>query len=218
MLPTSSITAVFLFSFVVGFGAVISPGPVSAAIVTQAPRKGWRVGPLIASGHAVLELIIVLLIAYGLTTRLAHPNIQAAIALIGGLFLVWMGGGMAWDVLRGKIRLTNAETSQKAMSEGQLVGLGMATTLSNPFWYAWWVTVAAGYLAQAQSLGFSSVIAFYLGHISADYTWDTLLSAVIGGGRSWLTDRFYRGLILVCGGFLVYLGIAFIVEGIAGLG
>jgi len=90
----------------------------------------------------------------------------------------------------------------------------MAATISNPFWYAWWTTVAAGYLLQAQALGLASVGMFYLGHISADYAWDTLASTVVGTGRRWLTDRVYQGLILVCGGFMIYLGVVFLLAGL----
>jgi threonine/homoserine/homoserine lactone efflux protein len=36
MLPASCLPAVFLFSLAIGFGAVISPGPVLTAIVSGA--------------------------------------------------------------------------------------------------------------------------------------------------------------------------------------
>jgi threonine/homoserine/homoserine lactone efflux protein len=214
MLPTSSLQAVFLFSFLAAIGAVVSPGPVSAAIVSQAPRRGWLAGPLVATGHSILELVIVLLIAFGLSAGLANPAIQVWIALLGGLLLVWMGGKMAWDAWKGYLRLPGPEGERVRLSTRQLVGLGMVATISNPFWYAWWVTVAAGYLSQARALGMAAVLAFYIGHISADYAWDTVLSTVVGGGRRWLNDRLYRGLILVCGGFLVYLGLVFLWRGI----
>jgi threonine/homoserine/homoserine lactone efflux protein len=217
MLPTSSILAVFAFSFALAFGAVVSPGPVSAAIVTQAPRRGWIAGPLVASGHAILELVIVLLIAYGLTSTLAHSGIRAAIALVGGLLLLWMGASMIWKAWRKRLQPVQKQKAEDALNNNQLVGLGMVATLSNPFWYAWWVTVAAGYLAQAQNLSYAAVGAFYLGHISVDFAWDTLLSTVIGSGRNWITPKVYTVLILVCGGFLIYLGIVFLFEGITGL-
>jgi threonine/homoserine/homoserine lactone efflux protein len=201
---------VFIFSFLVALGAVISPGPVSAAIVSQAPRRGWLAGPLVATGHSLLELLIVLLIAFGLSAGLARPGIQAGIALLGGSLLVWMGGKMMWDAWRGLIRLPGSAGGLPPLNSRQLVGLGIVATISNPFWYAWWVTVAAGYLSQARALGLSAIAAFYAGHISADYAWDTVLSAVVGGGRRWMTDRLYRGLIGFCGGFLVYLGIVFL--------
>ncbi|MEK6587657.1 MAG: LysE family transporter, partial [Chloroflexota bacterium] len=65
-MPTESLLAIFVFSFVVTFGAVVSPGPVTAAILSESPRQGWKVGPLIAGGHSLLELLMVILIALGL--------------------------------------------------------------------------------------------------------------------------------------------------------
>jgi threonine/homoserine/homoserine lactone efflux protein len=182
--------------------------------VSQAPRRGWLAGPLVATGHSILELVIVMLIAFGLSAGLARPGIQTAIALVGGLLLAWMGGKMVWDSWQGRIRLPGQADDQERMSTRQLVGLGMVATISNPFWYAWWVTVAAGYLLQARALGVAGILAFYVGHISADYAWDTVLSTVVGGGRRWLNDGIYRGLIVACGGFLIYLGLVFLWRGI----
>lgn len=214
MLPSGSFLAVFIFSFVIGMGAVVSPGPVSTAIVSQAPRRGWLAGPLVATGHSVTELIIVLFILLGLGSVLAHPAIQTQIAILGGLLLLWMGASMILSTWRGKVHLPQigADVSQK--SSPQLVGLGMLATVSNPFWYAWWVTVAAGYLAQAKIAGIAAVGAFYLGHVSADYLWDTTLSAVVGGGRRWMTDHLYQGILVLCAAFFIYLGFVFLLQGI----
>jgi threonine/homoserine/homoserine lactone efflux protein len=217
MLPTTSLLAVFLFSFAVGFGAVISPGPISTTIVSQAPSRGWRVGPLVATGHSFMELLMVCLIAIGLGTILAIPAAQTAIALIGGLLLVFMGGMMIFDIWRGRIGLPDIDNRQVSLNSRRLVGLGVLATVSNPFWYAWWVTVAAGYLSQARLLSVSAVAAFYLGHITADFTWDTFLSAVVGGGRRWMNNTVYRMIILVCGAFFIYLGWVFLSHGTAAI-
>jgi len=61
------------------------------------------------------------------------------------------------------------------------------------------------------------VIAFYLGHIAADYAWDTILSTVVGSGRRWMTDAVYRTLLLACGIFFIYLGGTFLVHGVMAL-
>jgi threonine/homoserine/homoserine lactone efflux protein len=214
MLPTSSLLAVFGFSFLVGLAAVISPGPISTTIVSQSPRRGWQVGPLVAAGHSVMELVMVLLILLGLGTILARQGAQTAIALIGAVLLAWMGGSMIWDAWRGKARLPRQDEKLQAMSTRQMMRLGIVATVSNPFWYAWWVTVAAGYLGQAQAFSLSAVMAFYLGHISADFAWDTMLSAVVGGGRRWITNRVYQVIILACGAFFLYLGWQFFSHGI----
>ena len=212
MLPTTSILAVFGFSFLVALGAVISPGPVSTTIVSQTPRQGWLTGPLVATGHILLELVLVALIVMGLGVFLANPFARYAIGLSGGLLLLWMGGTMISDTWRGRIHLPGQTSEESRMSRRQLVGLGMLTTISNPLWYAWWVTVAAGYLAQAYTISLAMVLAFYLGHITADYAWDTALSTVIGQGRRWMTDTFYKALILICGAFFIYLATGFLIQ------
>jgi threonine/homoserine/homoserine lactone efflux protein len=211
--PVTSILGVFVFSFVVGMGAVISPGPVSTAIVSQAPRRGWLVGPLLATGHALMELILVILIAVGLGAGLARPGIQVVIAILGGILLVYLGAGMIYDTWRGKLHLPSQDEGISLLSYQQIVGLGVLATLSNPFWYAWWVTVAAGYLASVQALGVTAIAAFFLGHIVADYAWDTFLSTVVGGGRRWMNDLVYRGILVLCGGFFIYLGCVFLLKG-----
>ena len=212
-MPTSSLLAVFIFSFLTGFGAVVSPGPVTTAIISQAPRRGWVVGPLIATGHSVMELAIVVLIGFGLTTGLANPNAISMISILGGLLLFWMGGGMLDGIRKGKIHLPGADVDAEEISPKRLMILGIVTTLSNPFWYAWWITVAAGYLAEAQALGIASIATFFLGHISADYVWDTLLSTIIGSGKNWINDSVYKGIIIFCGLFFIYLGGMFMIQG-----
>jgi threonine/homoserine/homoserine lactone efflux protein len=215
----SPIVAVFTFSFVLAIGAVASPGPVSTAIVSQAPRRGWQVGPLVATGHSLMEFLLVVLVILGLGVGLASRGIQTGIAFLGGVLLLWMGGVILWQIGRGKVRLPRAEEKTKPMSNGQFVGMGVFATLGNPFWYAWWVTVGAGYLSGylSKANGVTLVIAFYLGHIAADYAWDTLLSTVVGGGRRWMTDTVYRFLLLACGVFFIYLGGTFLIHGVRAL-
>lgn len=209
-MPSGSLLEVFLFSFAVGFGAVISPGPVSTAIVSQAPRAGWRVGPLVATGHSLMEAIIVLLITLGLATGMAEPAVQLALALGGGLLLLWMGGGMLWAIKQGRVRIPGVSAEDATLTPPQMIRLGILTTLSNPFWYAWWVTVAAGYLGQAQQFGGAAIAAFYFGHISADYAWDTALSTLVGASRRWITEPVYRALVALSGVFFIYLGLVFL--------
>ncbi|MEE9216812.1 MAG: LysE family transporter, partial [Anaerolineales bacterium] len=195
-MSTDSLAAVFIFSFVVTFGAVVSPGPVTAAILSESPRQGWRVGPMVASGHSSLEFLMVVLITFGLATLMNAPLASTIIGLLGGLTLLAIGGNYIYAAARGTIHLPHPEEASKPRSYSALFGLGVVTTLANPFWYVWWVTVAAGYLAQAQAIGATTLAAFYIGHISADYAWDTFLSVSASAGRRILTDRRYRAVIL----------------------
>jgi arginine exporter protein ArgO len=55
---------------------------------------------------------------------------------------------------------------------------------------------------------------FYVGHILADLSWYSLVAFVITAGRSFLSQSVYRGVLLVCGFFLIVLSIYFIYSGI----
>lgn len=213
-----SLPLILAFSFVIAFGAVITPGPVSTAIVSESARRGFIVGPLVAAGHCALELGMVLLLALGLASGLNTPSVTVVIGLLGGGLLVWMGASMAWGAYRGRLRLARPGAQISLLSNWQLLGLGVAATLVNPFWYAWWVTVGAAYLAYpaVQALGLAGLAAFYLGHISADLLWDSILSGVVGRSRRWITDAVYKWLIVICGVYLVYLGLVFLTAPFAG--
>lgn len=215
-MPTDSLLAIFVFSFGLSIGPVISPGPVSAAIITESPRQGWRVGPLVATSHVALELVIIALLAAGLSAGMASPQVTRVIAVAGGVVLLYIGLRYLYGAWSGAMRLPDPELNQPRRSPGSLLALGVFTTVSNPFWYAWWLTVAAGYLAQAAPLGPVAPVAFFLGHISADYAWDSLLSSMTSFGGRWLTDRRYKLLILLTAAFMMYFGFTFLRTGLSG--
>jgi threonine/homoserine/homoserine lactone efflux protein len=206
--------ALFAWSFGVAIGPVISPGPVSAAVVTEGARRGFPVGPLVSTGHALMELLMVGALAVGMGQVLRIPLLAAGVGILGGLFLLWMGGKMGWEVVRDRPSVPRPEDSAGFGADRNLILLGIATTVSNPFWYVWWVSAGGGYVLATREAGMIGVAAFYLGHVSADYAWNTFLASVVGSGRRWLSDRVYQGLLFVCGLFLIYTGLRFVGEGV----
>jgi threonine/homoserine/homoserine lactone efflux protein len=217
MMPTGSFIAVFLFSFCMAIGAVLTPGPVTTAIISQTPRTGWITGPLVSIGHAFLEFLMVVLITLGLSGILGAPAVKTAIALLGGLLLLWMGGGMLLNALKGRLRLPERDNESEKLDYNKLMGIGVITSLTNPFWFAWWMTAAAVYLLQAKAVGLMPVLGFYLGHISADFLWNTTLSTAVGGSKKLISNKVYAGLISVCSLFLIYLAVKFLMAGIYGI-
>jgi threonine/homoserine/homoserine lactone efflux protein len=205
--------SLFAWSFGVAIGPVISPGPVSTAIVTEGMRRGFRAGPLVATGHALMELLMVGALALGMGHVLERPVLASAIGLLGGGFLLWMGGTITWGAAQRRTRLPRADEST-SQTDHSLISLGIATTMGNPFWYAWWIGVGGGYVLMTRQHGFIALATFYVGHVLADYLWDTLPASVVGSGRRWLTDRIYQALLLACGLFLLYTGVRFVWTGI----
>lgn len=60
----------------------------------------------------------------------------------------------------------------------------------------------------------AGVVAFYLGHISSDFGWYSLVAGTIGAGRRFISDSGYRLLLGACSVLLVGMGLAFAVNAI----
>ena len=62
-------------------------------------------------------------------------------------------------------------------------------------------------------LGLLGLVAFYLGHVLSDLSWYSLVGFLVARGRG-LSAGLYRGLMLACALFLVFLGGFFVFSGL----
>lgn len=81
------------------------PGPLLTVTVGESARRGFSAGPLIVLGHGILEGALVIALALGLASFLAAAAVARGIAVVGGLFLLYLGWGMFQDARAGKISL-----------------------------------------------------------------------------------------------------------------
>ncbi|MFH1140165.1 MAG: LysE family transporter [Chloroflexota bacterium] len=213
-MPDIPALAIFGTSFLVGLSGAVSPGPLLVFNIRETVRHGFMAGPYVAAGHALLELATVVALAFGLTRIRDFEPAVAAIGILGGLFLVWMGAGMVRNPGHG------APTAQGHTSDATphgvrepLVG-GVVVSLSSPYWTIWWLTVGATLMSRSLELGAVGIAAFYLGHILSDFSWYSLVSATLASGRRLVTVRVYKGIMLACGAFLVAMGAYFVVTGV----
>ncbi len=176
----------------------------------RAQVRGALVGPLIVSGHAVLEILLVAGVVLGLGKLLVLGPVIGVIGLVGGAVLVWMALGM----LRGLRALSLAGSTSSGGGRQHLVLAGILTSLSNPYWTIWWATIGLGYIALSLRLGFAGLLSFYVGHILSDLAWYSSISVTLAMGHRLLTDRVYRGLVAVCACFLLGFGLYFGYDGV----
>ena len=197
---------VFLFgtSFVVAFSGAMMPGPVLTATIAETLKLGFRAGPLIVLGHALLEVVVVAAIVLGGAAWLTRDSVAAALGLAGGIVLVVMGLHMALTARAAEPPARTGAASRRPLHAP--VVAGVLTTLSNPYWYLWWATVGLNFLTLALPLGAAGLAAFYLGHIASDLAWYALVAAAVASGRRLAPPSVFRGLLLACGLALVGLG------------
>ena len=198
------LAAIFGASFTLALSGALMPGPLLTVTVAESARIGFKAGPLLMTGHAVLELVLVIAIVKGLGPFLKSPSVMGLIALFGGGMLLWMGVDMVRN--SSGLSLNRQERGNRGRRTPHPVLVGILASISNPYWTLWWATIGLGYLVAAMKYGNKGVVVFFLGHIAADYAWYALISLGISRGKRLLKDRSYQIMIRICGLFLIGFG------------
>ena len=241
-MPAAALAAIFVTSFGVGFTGALMPGPLTTVAVRESMQRGFWAGPLLAAGHSLIELALVVGLALGLNRFLVEDPVKAGVGIAGGLFLLWMGlhiaisraepplvveppplsdgpGAAAYDGSwrrRWLRSLAGGEAASKSLPRMAAVLMSAAILVSvfNPAWVVWWASVGSAFISRSLEQGAAGVASFYIGHILSDILWLTLLAFVLASGRRMMSGGVYRGVLVVCGLFLLGLGTYFLASGL----
>ncbi len=209
----------FLFwsAFVVGLSGAMAPGPVLTATISETMKRGFVAGPLIVLGHAILEMILLAAVVAGLGSWITTPVVMIVLSLGGGALLIGMGIQTAWTAPKAVGEAMSIKADPKAALRGPVL-TGILMSLSNPYWTLWWATIGLNFAAIALKNGALGLGSFYTGHILADLSWYSIVSAAAASGRRICPRSVYIGLIAFCGIALIGLGIYFVFSGIRRIG
>jgi len=81
----------FLFGLIIGISAAIVPGPVIIMIITQTLKRGFVAGILVALGPFTVDALVMIPASFTLQSFLAAREAQAIIAILGFIFLSYLG-------------------------------------------------------------------------------------------------------------------------------
>lgn len=191
------------------------PGSLLTYTIRQSLSVGPKAGWLVTAGHAFLEALLIILVFFGFGKVLQSSVAQVAIGTLGGALLVWMGIGMIAGAVRNTVKV---QTDGSAVLNRNLFWSGLAISAANPYFLLWWAIVGLGFIMQANiAFGPAGVAVYFLGHISADFIWYGLVSAVVGRTRRFFRETPYRIMIAALGFLLVYFGGGFLVKAISAL-
>jgi threonine/homoserine/homoserine lactone efflux protein len=186
----------------IGFVAGVSPGPVLTLVVTETLRGGWLRGSAVAAGPLLADGPIIAL-AVGVLAKLP-PGFVPAISLVGGVFLLYLA-------------LTNAVRACRAVAPGlQHVsargGLfrGLLARALSPNPYLFWFLVGGPLLIQAGQDGWLAVVAFLVGYYATIVGSNVGLAVVLHRWIGPVSDRLYRGILLVTSLILAAYGLVLV--------
>ncbi len=198
---------IFISSLTVAFSGAMMPGPLLTYTIRQSLNERPYSGFVIIAGHALLELLLIILIFAGFDIILQSAAMQVMIGIIGGLLLIYMGADMIISAHKNKIDMLPGPAAGR--SRGWFFS-GFLISAANPYFILWWAVVGLGFLVQAYKLfGPAGVAIFFVGHILADFIWYGAISMIIGKTGRFITAGYYRIIVAALGAVLVFFGGSF---------
>ncbi|WP_456469539.1 LysE family transporter [Archaeoglobus sp.] len=180
----------------------LAPGPLTAATAASGLKYRWKGGFWISVGHVVVELPLVLLIAFGVAAVLTRQDVAAFLSFLGGLMLLFFSYLTARSAFEVESLSNDGETSSPL-----LTGIGL--TALNPFFIAWWAGVGASLIGEALSIwGFAGIAVLYVSHVWLDFVWLILLAHVTS--LSSFSLKIYKSLLLTLALLVALFGVDFI--------
>jgi threonine/homoserine/homoserine lactone efflux protein len=190
--------------FVLGLTGALVPGPMLFVTIDTSLKRGWKAGPEIFVGHAILEFIICVLIIYGITA--VSDSTVMAISILGGATLVIFG---LMTMKSAKGAADSMHEHDKGTSKPILAGI--LTSASNPYFWIWWLAAGSALVLRGMEIGLIAAVMFMVGHWLADIGYFTVVSTSFSKGKKLMSPKVYERVLLSCGLFLVLFGSWFII-------
>ncbi len=212
---------VFSFSFLTALTGAMAPGPLLTYTIIKSARThkhGYLMGVWIVTGHALLEMGIILLLLLGFSFVLKNIIMVRIIGVLGGAILFYFGASIIRDIRLGKISTDFMDTSPEEKDHGTgnnknrldnpVVG-GIMVSMANPYWWVWWATIGFAFMVQfdVSFQNGSKLVAFFLGHETGDLLWYVIVSTLAFFGIRHLNKKAYYTILGCCGLFMILFGI-----------
>jgi len=205
----TALLTIFVSSFIIALSGAMMPGPLLTVTISESSRHGFMTGPLLIAGHALLEILLLAALLLGLAPFFQMPAVFVVTALAGSVILLWM----AFNMFRSLPNVRLAWDAHEKSGNHPVIN-GILMSVANPYWIIWWATIGLGYILYSRQFGLWGIGFFFAGHILADLSWYSFVSAAVTRGRHFLNDRLYRGILSLCAVFLVVFACSFLYAGI----
>jgi len=192
-------TQLLLTSFLLGIAFCAPPGVVAAESIRRGLARGFRPALFVQLGSLIGDATWALIALVGIAFIVELPLVRGLVGVVGVLFLLRLAWSALLDARRGGMPEAGAQTSQ-----GDFV-IGALLSLSNPYAIAFWLGVGTSALTTIVAVpGFADYTAFFLAFMAGATLYCFLMAGLIAWGRRFVNARFFRGVNLLCGGFLLW--------------
>ncbi len=203
---------IFLVSFLFALTGALNPGPLLTFTIYKSlkQKRGYLAAIYILLGHATIELALIIALLAGASFFIQNIVFLTFVGVIGGIMLIVYGIFTIKGVLKADIEtgFTLEENMIKGFKGNSYVG-GILVSLSNPFWTFWWAVIGLSLMVSFNITLLMPIemLLFFLGHELGDVVWYLPISVFVYYGGKSLNPKIYKYVLIVCGVFMIVLGI-----------
>jgi threonine/homoserine/homoserine lactone efflux protein len=197
------ITDFYLFLasvLLISLSGVLMPGPLFAITIKKAAKNKFS-GALIAVGHGIVEFPLIFLIFFVLSQFTIPNSLQAAVGLIGGFLMIFMG-------LQAFRSRNNHEEATLGLKRDSVLA-GVWTTAANAGFILWWLTIGTTLILNAKLFGLLGFSIFAGVHWLTDFSWYAVVAFLIFKSQRFWTQRTRMGITLFCVAVFIGFGTYF---------
>lgn len=187
-----------------GFSAGISPGPMTALVISETVKNGRGAGIRVAMAPLFSDAPIIL-VCYFILSKLQNNLVFLGVfSIIGAVFLFYLG--------YSSIRIKTFNTAVTPVHTPLLKGI--LVNFLNPHPYVFWMTIGAAFILRTMQHSTAALIVFlavfYLCLIGAK----VILAFITGFGHKMLQEKTLLWLVRIMGGILIVFGFILAYEGL----
>lgn len=173
----------------ISLSGVMMPGPMLAVTVARSYRSPYA-GTLIALGHLLVELPVILLLYFGVAAFLHLTWFRFALGILGGLFLIYLSISL--------FRTRAMRLEQTPNPSYHSFAAGIMTSLLNPLFILWWLIVGAALVLNSTPFGPLGLVLLVVVHWLCDFTWLGGISITVHRTRHLWGERTQSTILALC--------------------
>ena len=196
-------SSIFISALLLGFIFNAAPGAVFAETLRRGLQGGYRPALQVQLGSLLGDATWAAIGLSGLALILSSDTLRAPLALVGGLYLAWLG----YQSLCDAYQLPSAGAQTQQLSRGALSS-GAALSLTNPQNIFYWASIG-GAMA---SLGLDQpspvhLSVFFAGFMLSSLLWCFICAGLVDWFRRSTSMLWHRMTYALCGITLLALAL-----------
>lgn len=196
-----------LIALTLGISAsgVMAPGPMLAVVFAKSYKSPWA-GTLMALGHAIVEVPLIVLIYFGFARFFENRLVQLTLSILGGGMIFWMG----INLFRSRRRVVRK--GHDLPYSAFVAGITMSAI--SPFFLLWWATTGSLLVMKFLDFGVRGLLILIAVHWLCDLVWLSFISQTIHRTRRLVSPRYQEWFFVAMAVFLAGFGVYYITSGL----